>query len=208
MNLSVTGHHVAVTPAIRSYVEQKLERVLRHFDHVIDVNVILSVERDELKIPAGLQDRVIQVYEGVVYMDCTRQTGFVPTIPKEKADLIYLCFPNNPTGGTITIRKPTTNQPRTSHIWKTVARRCQCDHSQLIITAKTKPIPHKAKWTQTSIPHNTTLQASLKMAGGMTEDTFAEVISASPRKIRETLFARMNIKFPTFPQHNSQGAEV
>jgi LL-diaminopimelate aminotransferase len=41
-------------------------------------------------------------YEGVVYMDCTRQTGFVPTIPTEKADLIYLCFPNNPTGGTIT----------------------------------------------------------------------------------------------------------
>jgi len=41
-------------------------------------------------------------YQGVVYMDCTRQTGFVPTIPIEKADLIYLCFPNNPTGGTIT----------------------------------------------------------------------------------------------------------
>ena len=41
-------------------------------------------------------------YQGVVYMDCTRQTGFVPTIPTEKADLIYLCFPNNPTGGTIT----------------------------------------------------------------------------------------------------------
>jgi LL-diaminopimelate aminotransferase len=41
-------------------------------------------------------------YQGVVYMDCTRQTGFVPTVPTEKADLIYLCFPNNPTGGTIT----------------------------------------------------------------------------------------------------------
>ncbi len=41
-------------------------------------------------------------YQGVVYMDCTRRTGFIPTIPKEKADLIYLCFPNNPTGGTIT----------------------------------------------------------------------------------------------------------
>jgi LL-diaminopimelate aminotransferase len=41
-------------------------------------------------------------YQGVIYMDCTRQTGFIPTIPAEKADLIYLCFPNNPTGGTIT----------------------------------------------------------------------------------------------------------
>jgi LL-diaminopimelate aminotransferase len=41
-------------------------------------------------------------YQGVVYMDCTRQTSFIPTIPAEKADLVYLCFPNNPTGGTIT----------------------------------------------------------------------------------------------------------
>ncbi len=40
-------------------------------------------------------------YQGVVYMDCTRETGFIPAIPREKVDLIYLCFPNNPTGGTI-----------------------------------------------------------------------------------------------------------
>jgi LL-diaminopimelate aminotransferase len=41
------------------------------------------------------------VYEGVVYMDCTRQNGFIPALPRQKVDLIYLCFPNNPTGGTI-----------------------------------------------------------------------------------------------------------
>jgi len=45
MNLTVTGHHLVVTPALRSYVEIKLERILRHFDHVIDVNVILSVDK-------------------------------------------------------------------------------------------------------------------------------------------------------------------
>jgi len=45
MNLTVTGHHVAVTPAIRSYVESKLSKVTRHFDHVIDVSVILTVEK-------------------------------------------------------------------------------------------------------------------------------------------------------------------
>ena len=45
MNLSVTGHHLAVTPALRAYVEAKLERVMRHFDHVIDVNLVLSVEK-------------------------------------------------------------------------------------------------------------------------------------------------------------------
>jgi putative sigma-54 modulation protein len=45
MNLSVSGHHVEVTPAIRDYVTGKLQRVTRHFDHVIDINVILTVEK-------------------------------------------------------------------------------------------------------------------------------------------------------------------
>lgn len=45
MNLTVSGHHVGVTPSIRNYVEEKLTRVTRHFDHVIDINVILSVEK-------------------------------------------------------------------------------------------------------------------------------------------------------------------
>lgn len=45
MNLTVSGHHVAVTPAIRTYVEGKLAKVTRHFDHVINVSVILSVEK-------------------------------------------------------------------------------------------------------------------------------------------------------------------
>lgn len=45
MNLSITGRHIEVTPAIREYVVNKLARVTRHFDHVIDTQVILSVER-------------------------------------------------------------------------------------------------------------------------------------------------------------------
>ena len=45
MNLNVSGHHVEVTPAIRSYVRTKIERVTRHFDHVIDAHVILTVEK-------------------------------------------------------------------------------------------------------------------------------------------------------------------
>jgi LL-diaminopimelate aminotransferase len=40
-------------------------------------------------------------YEGVCYMPCTENNGFVPQIPKEKVDVIYLCFPNNPTGAVI-----------------------------------------------------------------------------------------------------------
>jgi putative sigma-54 modulation protein len=45
MNMSVSGHHVEITPAIRDYVTAKLQRITRHFDHVIDVNVILTVEK-------------------------------------------------------------------------------------------------------------------------------------------------------------------
>ena len=41
-------------------------------------------------------------YAGIVYLDATRETDFIPEIPSEPVDLIYLCFPNNPTGATIT----------------------------------------------------------------------------------------------------------
>lgn len=44
MNLSISGRRLEVTPAIREYVLNKLARVLRHFDHVIDTQVMLSVE--------------------------------------------------------------------------------------------------------------------------------------------------------------------
>lgn len=45
MNLQISGHHLEITPAIHEYVTGKLERVTRHFDNVIDVNVILSVDK-------------------------------------------------------------------------------------------------------------------------------------------------------------------
>ena len=57
MNFTVSGHHVSVTPAIRDYVLSKLDRVSRHFDHVIDVNVILSVEKLAHKAEVNLHVR-------------------------------------------------------------------------------------------------------------------------------------------------------
>lgn len=45
MNLQISGHHIEVTPALREYVETKLEPVINHFDRVTGVNVILSVEK-------------------------------------------------------------------------------------------------------------------------------------------------------------------
>jgi len=49
MNLIISGHHLELTPSIREYVETKLERIRRHFDHVIDVAVILGVEKPSEK---------------------------------------------------------------------------------------------------------------------------------------------------------------
>ncbi len=42
------------------------------------------------------------LYDGLVYLACTAENGFVPEVPEEKVDLIYLCYPNNPTGATAT----------------------------------------------------------------------------------------------------------
>ena len=50
----------------------------------------------------GKYDAVIQGYEGVIYMPCMAENDFVPEFPKEVPDMIYLCYPNNPTGAVIT----------------------------------------------------------------------------------------------------------
>ncbi|MDD2701980.1 MAG: ribosome-associated translation inhibitor RaiA [Sideroxydans sp.] len=54
MNLNLTGRHMEITPAIREHVIGKLDKVKRHFDNVIDVNVILSVEKLQQKAEATL----------------------------------------------------------------------------------------------------------------------------------------------------------
>ena len=57
MNLHLTGHQLQITPAIREYVASKLQRVKHHFDSVIDVNVIMSVEKLLQKVEASVHVR-------------------------------------------------------------------------------------------------------------------------------------------------------
>lgn len=57
MNLHLTGHHLEITPAIREYASGKLQRIAHHFDHVIDVNVILTVEKLQRKVEASVHVR-------------------------------------------------------------------------------------------------------------------------------------------------------
>ena len=49
MNLTISGHHLEVTPSLRSYVTSKLDRIVRHFDQVVDVKVLLTIEKQKEK---------------------------------------------------------------------------------------------------------------------------------------------------------------
>ena len=54
MQLKLTGHHIEITPPLRDYVRKKLDRVLRHFERVVDVHCVLTVEKLEHKAEATL----------------------------------------------------------------------------------------------------------------------------------------------------------
>ena len=51
---------------------------------------------------AGTYDKETGCWSDVIYMPCTEENGFIADLPKERPDIIYLCFPNNPTGAAIT----------------------------------------------------------------------------------------------------------
>ncbi|SCN47717.1 ribosome hibernation-promoting factor, HPF/YfiA family [methanotrophic endosymbiont of Bathymodiolus puteoserpentis (Logatchev)] len=55
MQVSITGHHVEVTEAMKQHVEEKIGKLKRHFDNVTDVHVILTVEKLEQKAEATVQ---------------------------------------------------------------------------------------------------------------------------------------------------------
>jgi|SRR5210317_1285079 putative sigma-54 modulation protein len=68
MQIDVTGHHVELTDPLRNYVNEKFERLERHFDHVTDVHVILSVEK--LRHTA---EATIHISGGKLFADSTNE---------------------------------------------------------------------------------------------------------------------------------------
>jgi putative sigma-54 modulation protein len=54
MQISITGHHLEVTESLKTYIDTKFDKLARHFDNVIDVHVILSVEKLVQKAEATL----------------------------------------------------------------------------------------------------------------------------------------------------------
>ena len=54
MQINLTGHHVNITPAIKAFVEEKFEKLERHFEHITNIHVILSVEKERQKAEATI----------------------------------------------------------------------------------------------------------------------------------------------------------
>ena len=69
MQVNLTGHHVDITDALRAYVDEKIAKLERHFDHVTNVHVILSVEKLNKKAEATVHVAGADVFADAVHED-------------------------------------------------------------------------------------------------------------------------------------------
>ncbi|HRH05085.1 MAG: ribosome-associated translation inhibitor RaiA [Polaromonas sp.] len=69
MNLTISGHHLEVTPALRTYVTSKLDRITRHFDQLVDIKVLLSVEKQKEKDKRQRAECTIHVKGGDMFAE-------------------------------------------------------------------------------------------------------------------------------------------
>ncbi len=69
MQVSITGHHVEVTDSLRAHIEDKFSIIKRHFDNVMDVHIILTVEKLEQKAEATVQISGAKLYADDVQQD-------------------------------------------------------------------------------------------------------------------------------------------
>lgn len=69
MNLLLTGQHVDISPALRQYVETKLERVINHFDQIIDIAIVLGVEKPSEKDKRQRAEVNLRVKGNVIHLD-------------------------------------------------------------------------------------------------------------------------------------------
>ncbi|HEX2666968.1 MAG TPA: ribosome-associated translation inhibitor RaiA [Gammaproteobacteria bacterium] len=69
MKIDVTGHHVEITDALRTYVQNKFERLERHFDHVTGIHVVLTVSKLEHRAEATLNVSRAKLFADAVEAD-------------------------------------------------------------------------------------------------------------------------------------------
>jgi len=93
MQLSITGHHIEVTEALRNYVTDKFARLKRHFDQVLNVHVILEVEKLTQKAEATVQAITAAGGQAIfVKADVTRSSeveAMVQTTIETGVDLLF-----------------------------------------------------------------------------------------------------------------------
>ena len=94
MQLTLTGHHVEVTPPLREYVRKKLDRVLRHFERVVDVHCVLTVEKLVHKAEAtlGVSGAVIHADGSVPHRNVIKAMDLL-----KRAGLQRIAFATEPT---------------------------------------------------------------------------------------------------------------
>ena len=64
MQINITGHHMDVTSSLRSYIENKIERLQRHFEQITNIHVILTIEKERHKAEA-----TVHVSRGNLFAD-------------------------------------------------------------------------------------------------------------------------------------------
>ncbi len=62
MQISISGQHVDITDAMRTHVNDRMEKIARHFDHVTNTHVVLQVEKNRHKAEANISARGIQIH--------------------------------------------------------------------------------------------------------------------------------------------------
>jgi putative sigma-54 modulation protein len=77
MNLTISGHHLEVTPALNNYVKTKLDRITRHFDQVVNIKVLLTVEKISEKERRQRAECTIHVKGGDLFAECSHADLYV-----------------------------------------------------------------------------------------------------------------------------------
>lgn len=73
MNVTISGHHLDVSPALREYVLNKLDRITRHFDQVVDITVLLSVEKLSEKERRQKAEVTLHVKGKDIFAECASE---------------------------------------------------------------------------------------------------------------------------------------
>jgi putative sigma-54 modulation protein len=73
MNLTISGHHLEVTASLREYVLTKMERITRHFDQVVDISVLLSVQRNREKASRQKAEVTLHIKGKDIFVEQTHE---------------------------------------------------------------------------------------------------------------------------------------